>query len=86
MWGWIRTGWLLVTLPLWLPALVLVALVAKLVLWAIVRWHVWRPAESAWLKCADVWLREDWVWVASMGGTAARDSSFSKKPGVPRRC
>ncbi len=72
-WGWIKTSVLLVTLPVWLPLLALVGLVAKLVFWGIVRWDVWRPVESAWSKCADVWLRENWVWVASMGGGFSHD-------------
>ena len=62
-WDWAKTIGLLVTLPLWLPLLLLVGAAAMVVNWAIIKWHTCRSVKSAWATCARVWLRENWVWV-----------------------
>lgn len=59
-----RAAILIAALPIWLPLIMLVAVGVLAGRWVIIRWHVWRPIESAWNKCAAVWLREGWVWIA----------------------
>jgi hypothetical protein len=64
---WAKVAFVLATLPVWFPVLMLLVCLAIIGHWLFIRWHAWRPIERAWEKCAGVWLRERWVWAADFG-------------------